>query len=308
MDYHHTPVLVKEIRSYLPTAKARAIDFTVGGGGHSFTFLEANPALHLIGVDRDPDAIQAARRRLQPFRGRFELHHASFAEAAFRMKEKRERFDFILADLGCSSFQIDTPQRGFSFLHEGPLDMRMNPQTGITAAHIVNRKSERELIGIFERLGEEQFAKRIAQKIVADRKNSPFKVTTELAECIKEAIPNKFRHRKINPATKTFQALRIVVNDEIRELENFLHCAVDLLNSGGRIAIISFHSLEDRPVKRKFREWENPCICPIDLPWCICERKPQMKKLHRKTIQATVRETELNPRARSARLRIAEKL
>ncbi len=308
MEYHHTPVLVKDICSYLPAEAVRVADFTVGGGGHSFEFLKENPDLHLFGVDRDPDAMLAAGRRLQPFEGRFELHRAPFAETAYRLRVAEERFDFILADLGFSSHQIDTPQRGFSFLHEGPLDMRMDPAAGTPAANIVNGRSESELFRMIKQLGEERFAKNIAKRIVATRAKRPFKTTTELAECVREAIPKRHFDRRINPATKTFQALRIAVNDELRELGDFLHCAIDLLNSGGRIAIISFHSLEDRPVKRQFREWENPCRCPVDLPRCVCGRRPRIKRLHRKPIRATDREIESNPRARSARLRIAEKL
>ena len=308
MNCFHTPVLVEEIRSYLPTAEATVGDFTVGGGGHAYAFLSSHPNLRLIGVDCDAEAIEAAQRRLRVFEGRFELHRSSFAEAAYRLKESGTRIHFILADLGFSSFQIDTPQRGFSFLHEGPLDMRMNANTGTTAAHIVNRKSERELTRIIKQYGEEPFALKIAGRIAVERRRSPFKTTTALAECVKRTIPKKRHSRRIHPATKTFQALRIAVNDEIGELESLLQCAIDLLHSGGRIAVISFHSLEDRPVKRKFREWEYPCRCPTDLPRCVCGLKPRVRRLHRKVIQATGREIASNPRARSAKLRIVEKL
>ncbi len=308
MGFNHIPVMVEEICSYLPQAGGCVADFTIGGGGHSFEFLKRNDAIGLVGVDRDPEAIRAAREKLKSFHGRFELIHASFSEAAFRLKAEEQRFDFILADLGFSSFQIDTPERGFSFLHEGPLDMRMNPESGITAAQLINQKGERELARIIQQYGEERFAFRIARQILIHRKKKPLSLTTELVECVKEAVPQKFQFQRTHPATKTFQAFRVVVNEEIRQLGDFLRCAIELLNSGGRIAIITFHSLEDRPVKQRFREWENPCTCPVEVPVCVCGLKPQVRKIHKKVIQASKAEIAINPRARSAKLRIVEKL
>ncbi len=308
MEFKHIPVLLKEICSYLPVENGTVGDFTIGGGGHSFEFLNSNPDLRLIGIDRDPEAIRAADKKLQSFDGRYELRQATFSEAAFQFREQGQQFHFILADLGFSSFQIDTPERGFSFVHDAPLDMRMNPGSGITAAHIVNKKSEKELTRIMKQYGEEQFARNIARQIVAARKKEPITTTGGLVECVKNGVPMKHQFNRIHPATKTFQALRIAVNDEIRELEEFLNCAIDLLKSGGRIAIISFHSLEDRPVKKKFREWENPCRCPTDLPRCVCGLNPFVKKLHKKIIQASEQEIQSNPRARSAKLRVVEKL
>lgn len=283
-------------------------DFTLGGAGHSSYFLEHCPDIFLYGIDQDADALAAANTRLLPYEGRYQLIHNSFAGAASGLLKTDTRFDFILADLGVSSHQLDTADRGFSFLKEGPLDMRMNKEGDVTAAKVVNEYDEKDLLKIIRSYGEESFAKPIVRNILRTRAQKPFSTTLELAECIKDAVPRKLHFKRIHPATKSFQAIRIEVNNELGQLDSFLTSALELLNPGGRLAIISFHSLEDRPVKQFFKEQESPCICPPEFPICTCHRLPTIKKLHRKIIKATEEEISGNPRSRSAKLRIVEKL
>ena len=308
MTFHHIPVLLQEIFSYIPENAKTVGDFTLGGAGHSSYFLEHRPDIFLYGIDQDADALNAANKRLSPYEGRYELIHNSFAGAAEGLLDTNVKFDFILADLGVSSYQLDTADRGFSFLREGPLDMRMNKAEDLTAAIVVNEYDEKALLRIIRAYGEESFARPIVKNIIRTRNKKPFTTTLELAECIKDAVPKKMHFKRIHPATKSFQAIRIEVNNELGQLESFLSSGLDLLNPGGRIAIISFHSLEDRPVKQFFKKQEFPCTCPSDFPICTCHRVATIKKLHRKIITATEEEKSENPRSRSAKLRIVEKL
>ncbi|MCP4754228.1 MAG: 16S rRNA (cytosine(1402)-N(4))-methyltransferase RsmH [Proteobacteria bacterium] len=308
MDSYHTPVLLNEVVSFLPESAKIAVDFTLGGAGHAARLLRQNPELYLYGIDRDRDALTEAETRLSSFQDRFSLIHSSFSRAVKRLIDDGVNADFVLADLGVSSRQLNNLDRGFSFRQDGPLDMRMDMENPVTAAEIVNRASEQELVSIIGRYGEESFCRRIARNIVSFRKKKAFSTTKELADCVKDAIPRKFHFGKIHPATKTFQAIRIRVNNELEELQDLLEYALDLLNSGGRIAIISFHSLEDRPVKQTFRKWEQPCQCPKTIPLCVCGLKPVAEPLKRKMIRPSKSEMESNPRSRSAKLRVVEKL
>ncbi len=306
--FNHKPVLLKEILSFLPDKIEKFADFTLGGAGHSSKILNQKPESYLFGVDQDLNAINASKQILSADSGRFELLHSSFSLAAESFFDQDLKFDFILADLGFSSPQIDAADRGFSFLKEGPLDMRMNQHSYTTAEHVINEWSESDLARIFYQYGEEKFSRKIAKAIVEQRQIEAFTTTVVLAECIKNALPKKLQYGRIHPATKTFQALRIEVNQELEELKTFLKFAIKLLNPKGRIAIISFHSLEDRLVKNCFKEFEDPCKCPKNLPLCICGLTPEIKKLHKKMIQAGSEEIDKNPRSRSAKLRVVEKL
>lgn len=308
VEFIHTPVLLEEILSYLPENPEYIMDFTLGGGNHSQAMLSARKSAHLLGVDRDPDAIQAAGQRLNGFEGRYTLINDSMANAAQRFVSEGQRADFILADLGVSSHQLESINRGFSFRHDGPLDMRMDKEQPLNAADIVNDYSEKELINILKLYGEERFSSRIAQRIVHQREKKRFSSTRELADCIKESVPKKFQFGKLHPATKSFQAIRIVVNDELKQLQTLLECALDLLNPNGRIAIISFHSLEDRPVKQTFQKWEDPCQCSKSIPVCVCGETIKAKRVVRSAVKASEAEMENNYRSRSARLRVTEKI
>jgi len=307
-SFQHTAVLTQEILSYLPDDPSAIIDFTLGGGNHSKAILEARPNAFLYGVDRDEEAIEAASLQLTNFHSRTKFIHNSFSSALQYFQSKPIKADFILADLGVSSHQLTSGERGFSFRSEGPLDMRMDRQSGLTAAQIINQFSEQQLAQIISKYGEERFANRIAQKIVAQRDQKEILGTRELSQCITDAIPKKFQGKKTHPSTKTFQALRIYINEELQELNLLLEGVIDLLNSDGIVAIISFHSLEDRQVKRRFRELEFPCKCPKHLPVCICGKKAVGKSLHKKAIRPNEEECSRNPRSRSAKLRIFKKI
>jgi 16S rRNA (cytosine1402-N4)-methyltransferase len=305
MESPHLPVLYKEIIHALqPKATGRYVDGTLGAGGHSAGILEASaPDGELLGLDLDPQALAIARTRLAVFGGRAHLEQAAYEQ----MAEKAEKLgwngaDGIVLDLGVSSMQLDTPERGFSFLQDGPLDMRFDPHAPLSAADLVNSLSESELADIIYRYGEERLSRRIARAIVANR---PFGSTRQLADLIFKTVGKKER---IHPATRTFQALRIAVNDELASIEEVFPVAIGLLNPGGRLAVISFHSLEDRIVKETFRRESRDCICPPRQPVCTCGHKAIVKEINRKPIEAGEEEVELNSRARSAKLRIVEKL
>jgi len=308
MDFTHQPVMLNEVLGFVPHTIKTAIDCTVGGGSHAEAMLKAIPKLSLYGIDRDAEAISQSKKKLAEFTDRVNLIHDSFSNAIDKLQELEVKVDFILADLGVSSKQLDDHHRGFSFRSDGPLDMRMNQDEMTTAGTIVNQSDEKELASIIRKFGEERYAKRIARNIVAFRQKQEFTTTLQLAECVEQAVPLKYRHGRIHPATRTFQALRIEVNHEIEELEALLEGSIRLLNSGGRIAIITFHSLEDRPVKQIFRKWVQPCQCPTGLPQCVCGLEPLARLLNKKVITAKTEEKELNPRSRSAKLRVAEKL
>ncbi|MBU3915933.1 16S rRNA (cytosine(1402)-N(4))-methyltransferase RsmH [bacterium] len=308
MNFQHTPVLFNEIISFLPKSAKVIIDFTLGGAGHSIAMLQHCGDSVLYGVDRDNEAITSASQNLSGYTDRIHLLHCSFSEAINTLKQDAVSADFILADLGVSSHQLDSGKRGFSFRQDGPLDMRMNPDDPTTAADIVNNASQEELTMIIKKYGEDRFAKKIAQNIVRYRRSKQFSTTLELSECIKDAVPKKFHFDRIHPATRTFQAIRMEVNRELEELNYLLEHSIDLLNTSGKMAVISFHSLEDRPVKQMFRKWEDPCQCPKSIPRCICGLKPIAKRVNRKMIMASDQEKAENFRSRSAKLRVMEKL
>jgi 16S rRNA (cytosine1402-N4)-methyltransferase len=283
LDFFHLPVLSQEVIEGLAVRPSgRYLDATVGGGGHSRLILDAAPDVRLTALDQDEDALCAARKHLAVYGERVDFILDNFSNYEFPQKT----FNGIIADLGVSSYQFDTPERGFSFRHEAALDMRMDRRQSLTAADVINDWDEAELVDIFFKYGEERLSRRIARRIVEQR---PFSTTTQLAAAIALAVPSKYRYGRIHPATRVFQALRIVVNDELKSLELFLAHAPHSLVPGGRIAVISFHSLEDRIVKHGLRD------------------SPLLRVLTKKPITAQEEEIVNNPRARSAKLRIAEK-
>ena len=291
-----------------PVAGGIYLDGTLGGAGHSRLILEAATDSHLIGLDRDPAALQEAAEILAAYGDRVSLHHATFDQAAQVLQQLGiDGLDGMLLDLGVSSHQLDTPERGFSFRYDAPLDMRMNPTTGVTAADVINQVDEAELVRIFFEYGEERYSRRIVRKIVAQRKESALTTTGELAELVRQAVPGGYRPSKIHPATRVFQALRIHVNDELGQLERGVEAGISLLKSGGRLIVISFHSLEDRIVKHLFREKAKGCICPPRLPVCQCNHTPTVKLLTRRGIKAGSTEVDQNVRSRSAILRAVER-
>jgi len=306
MQFEHISVLTQEVVDFAPESTQTILDCTLGGGGHSRCLLENFPDAKLYGIDRDALAVKASAERLKTYEKQTKLGQASFSELPEFFAECGEPvFDYILADLGLSSEQLARAERGFSFLREGPLDMRMDPdRQQITAAHLVNNSSEQELLKILRNFGEERFARKIVGKILEFRGKNPLKTTKELAQLVSSVIPRRLQKQGFNPATLTFQALRIAVNDELQELEVLLKQIPSRLKKDGRVALISFHSLEDRIVKHQFRKWENPCVCPTDLPYCICGEKPRGRVLTRRPVNATKKEVADNPRSRSAHLRV----
>ncbi len=304
----HIPVLLKETVELLQCKKGGIyIDCTVGAGGHAERILEiTSPDGVVVGIDQDEDILKIAEERLKRFGERIRLMHGNFSDIKGIMKG--ERADGILFDLGVSSYQLEDKDRGFSFMSDAPLDMRMDKKAEITAADIINRSSERELSDIIFKYGEERFAKRIASFIVRERERKPIATTLQLSDIVIKAIPARFRPRDIHPATRTFQALRIAVNRELEILEKSLLNAVDILKPKGRMCVISFHSLEDRIVKRTFQRLEKGCICPPKIPICQCGIKPSIKIITKRPVTPSEMEIKANPRARSAKLRAAEKL
>ena len=301
----HAPVLLEEVLQYLAVAPGgRYIDATVGAGGHAAAILEASaPDGRLLGLDADPEAVSLSRKRLAQWGDRCVLAVANFRHLARVAAEHGfGEVDGVLLDLGVSSVQLASPKRGFSFQSEGPLDMRFDPRQGPSAADLVNRLSEEELAEVLWRYGEERAARRIARAIVARR---PITCTRELAELVAEVVP---RTGKIHPATRTFQALRIAVNDELAALTEALPQAVQVCRPGGRVVVISFHSLEDRLVKRFFLREARDCLCPPELPVCQCGHKATLRVLTAKPVRPRPEEVRANPRSRSARLRAAERL
>ncbi len=303
--FHHVPVLLEAVLEALrPAPGATLIDATVGGGGHALALLRAaQPGGRLLGIDADPAALAAAHARLSAADlppGSFVLHHGRFADLqAIAAAHGFAEVDAVLFDLGVSSHQLDTPERGFSFAAEGPLDMRLDPTGGPSAADLVNRLDERELAELIFRYGEERASRRIARLIVERRRQAPITTTADLAALVRRAVGRGGRER-IHPATRTFQALRIAVNRELEQLEAALPQAVELLRPGGRLAVISFHSLEDRIVKQFFRAESG-------YGGSAAARPPRLTIITRKPIEADAAEIAANPRARSARLRVAER-
>jgi 16S rRNA (cytosine1402-N4)-methyltransferase len=305
----HVPVLAEEVRRLLDVRPGETvIDATFGAGGHA-TLLAADLRRDgkYIAVDRDP----SVRPYFESFRRRAGVQtrflRGDFADVFERLADNGLRADAVLFDLGVSSMQLDRPERGFSYASDAPLDMRMDPSAEHSARDLVNEAGERELTDIFRGYGEERYARQIARAIVRRRKEHPFERTGELVETIKGAIPTPARFGDGHPARRVFQALRIAVNDELHGLEAALPAALEVLRPGGRIAVISFHSLEDRIVKRFFRREERGCTCPPEFPVCVCGREPSLRVLTKKAIRPTAEETAANPRAGSARLRAAVK-
>lgn len=310
MEFHHLPVLLNECLDALDVKPDGAyLDCTLGGGGHSSEILKRLDGGRLIGIDRDAEAIAAATARLAGLnpRAEFVAVRGNFHDAKALLAERGiGALDGVLIDLGVSSHQLDARERGFSYHDDAPLDMRMDANQPLTAREIVNGWSEDELTRILRDYGEENWARQIA-RVICDRR--PIETTAQLVAVIDAAIPKKFRAKDgSHPARRTFQALRIAVNDELDPLAPALRDLVSMLKPGGRIAVIAFHSLEDRIVKNCFRELANPCICPKNLPVCVCGRKPALRLLTRKPITASEEELAGNPRARSATLRVGEKL
>lgn len=308
MEFHHKPVLFEEtIRSLAIRPEGTYIDGTMGGGGHSEAILQRLTTGTLLSIDQDPDAIRAAGERLKQYPQSIRVR-GNFAQMGEIAKAQgMEAVDGVLLDIGVSSYQLDTPERGFSYHHDAPLDMRMS-QEGPSARDLVNTLDERELADIIFRYGEDRSARRIAQGICLAREKAPIETTAQLAEIIKESVPAAVRRAEGHPARKTFQALRIAVNGELDRLQEGLAAGFGLLKPGGRLAVITFHSLEDRIVKQQMQEWCQGCICPKDFPVCVCGRKPQGKLVYKKGLAPSPEEVEENPRARSSRLRVIEKL
>ena len=307
----HRPVMVREVLEFLrPHPKGIYVDATLGGGGHAERILEASyPTGKLIGFDVDPEAISFAKVMLSRFNERVTFVNENFTEIDRVLEEMGiGEVDGIIADLGMSSFQIELSGRGFSFLKDEPLDMRMNPRVQTTARDLVNELKDIEIAGILKKYGEESWAGRIAKEIVKRREKKPIETSAELAQIVEYAIPRRFHPTGIHPATRTFQALRIAVNRELQNLEIFLRKAVEVLKKGARMVVITFHSLEDRIVKSVFRELERGCICPRGVPECRCGKKSLLKILTPKPITPGLDEVRINKRARSAKLRASERM
>ena len=301
----HTAVLVAETVELLAPKEGFYVDATAGAGGHAEALLRAHPGVRLLAIDRDARALEICRGRLAEYGDRVLLHLGNFSGLEEALDACGERTaDGILADLGVSSMQLDEPSRGFSFRRDGPLDMRMGDH-GVTAADIVARATAEELMRIFREYGEERMAQRIARKIVEERSRIPILTTRQLAALVAGVVG---RRGDIDPATRVFQALRIEVNQELAALSRFLKTAVDRLRREGRVAVISYHSLEDRRVKETFRREAAGCLCPPGLPVCICGGRRVLRILTRKPIRPSAEEVAANPRARSARLRAAERI
>ncbi|MBA5850661.1 16S rRNA (cytosine(1402)-N(4))-methyltransferase RsmH [Clostridium sp. cel8] len=309
MKFKHVPVLLKETIEKLDIKKNGIyIDCTLGGGGHSSEILKRlDKKGTLIGIDQDIEAINASKERLKEYDNVIYVHDNFYNIKNILDDLNIEKVDGILMDLGVSSYQLDKAERGFSYMKDAPLDMRMNRDQVLSAYDVVNNYKMEDIQRVIRNYGEDRFARRIAKCIVEEREKSPIKTTFELVDIIKKAVPMKFQ-KNGHPAKKTFQAIRIEVNSELRILDNALDDAIDRLKVGGRIAVITFHSLEDRKVKVKFRQLENPCTCPPDFPVCVCGKVPIIKIINKKPIEPNEEEKEKNTRSRSAKLRTAEKI
>lgn len=307
MEFKHTSVLLEEtIENLQVKPDGVYVDGTLGGGGHSYRIASAlHEGGRLIGIDQDEAAIEAAGQRLMPYQDRVTLIRDNYCNAVQALRQIGiEKVDGIVLDLGVSSFQLDNSERGFSYRYDTPLDMRMDLRQPLTAKDIINQYTEMELYRIIKDYGEEQFAKNIAKHIVKARTDKPVETTGELNEIIRAAIPAKMRAVGGHPSKRTFQAVRIECNRELEVLRDSLDSLIDLLNPGGRICIITFHSLEDRIVKTAFRRNENPCTCPPDFPVCVCGQVSKGKVITRKPVLPTKEELAVNKRAGSAKLRI----
>ena len=308
MEFKHVPVLLNEVLEGLDIKPQGVyLDCTIGGGGHSYEILKRLQGGKLIGFDRDEMAIEASKKRLKDFKN-VEFVHSNYKDAPAYCRERGLKFDGILIDLGVSSPQIDMAERGFSILHKGRLDMRMDREQTLDAFTVVNTYPKERLIKILYEYGEESNAKAIVEKIVARRKIKPIETTFELKETIEEAFSKKQIYARGNVSQQTFQAIRIEVNDELNGLDKCIRELVALLKPQGRIAIISFHSLEDRVIKNAFKEMSTDCICPPKTPICICGHKAEIRLVNKKPITASQSELATNGRSASAKLRIAEKI
>jgi len=306
MGAPHVSVLLRETVEVLSPGAGLFVDATAGAGGHAEALLEADPAVRVLAVDRDPEALERARERLARFGGRVVLRLGNFADLGDVLDDAAggEPPRGILADLGVSSMQLDEARRGFSFRRDGPLDMRMGPD-GTTAADVVANASAAELSRIFREYGEERMAHRIARRIVEERARAPIATTSRLASIVAGVTG---RRGEIDPATRVFQALRIEVNQELAALSRFLKNAVERLAIEGRIAVLAYHSLEDREVKETFRSQSAGCLCPPGMPVCVCGGRRVLRVVTRRPIRPSAAEIAVNPRSRSARLRAAEKI
>ncbi len=308
-DFAHEPVMLNEVLFWLVgNPSGIYVDATVGGAGHARALLERTEA-SVIGIDCDADALAAAQARLEPFGSRAHLIKSNFAALKDVLALlDLEKVDGILMDLGVSSYQLDAAHRGFSFTKRAPLDMRMDRDLKLCAYDVVNGFSQKELADVIRKYGEEKMASKIAGAIVRKRQSSPIETTVDLSDIILQAMPAAMKRQKIHPATRTFQALRIFVNRELDCLESGIASAVDALKTGGRLCVISFHSLEDRIVKNTFRDMAAACVCPKDIPYCVCHKQATVRILTRKALVPSDAEATNNPRARSAKLRVAERI
>ena len=307
----HIPVLKNEVLRYLDLSnRGFIIDATLGLGGHSEAILESNEFKgNILGIDQDQSHLDFAGERLKKYADRFTAVKANFSELEQLINTRKIKFDGIIFDLGIASPHLDLPERGFSYQSDGPLDMRMDRAKEMTAAEIINNFSADALRKIFRNYGEETLSGPIVNRIAEERRRNEIKTTGQLAAIIEQVYAWHFRKKSYkHPATKIFQALRIAVNDEMRVLEKALDAAIAHIEENGRIIVISYHSLEDRIVKTKFREAANPCACPPKLPYCACSKKPQLRILNRKPIIPGDSEIILNPRSRSAKMRVGEKV
>ncbi len=310
-SYLHTPVLPEEVITYLQCPRGGTfVDATIGEGGHAEEILKASGQNKVIGIDWDQEIIERAKKRLAQYAERLTLIHDDFVHLPQILRDAAiERVDGLLFDLGISSFHFEEEKRGFGFHRDGPLDMRMDTRKKLTAYDIVNHASLEEIEQILRRYGEERWAKRIAKTIGTERKRGEIRRTGALAEIIARAIPSKYHPRRIHPATKSFLALRIAVNDELNNIEEILNDAPLLLTTGGRIGVIAFHSLEDRIVKEAFKRQGSACTCPPALPQCVCGGRQQVLQIiTKRPLTPRPEEVRANPRARSAKLRVAERV
>ncbi|HIQ67619.1 MAG TPA: 16S rRNA (cytosine(1402)-N(4))-methyltransferase RsmH [Candidatus Faecousia excrementigallinarum] len=309
-EFHHVSVLLQECLEGLNIRPDGIyVDGTLGGAGHSSRIAQRLTTGRLIGIDRDPVALAAAGERLKPWKDRVTLVHSNFCEIKQVLSDLQiPGVDGILLDLGVSSPQLDDGQRGFSYMADAPLDMRMNGEDALTAREVVNTRPQEELKRILYTYGEERYAPQIAAAICRRREEAPIETTLELVDIIRSAMPAAALREKQHPAKRSFQAIRIAVNDELGSVEKVMADAVPLLNPGGRLAVITFHSLEDRIVKNAMAEAAKGCTCPPNFPVCVCGKKPQVKLISRKPIVSGEAELAENPRARSAKLRVCEKL
>lgn len=309
-EFHHVSVLLQECLEGLNIRpEGIYVDGTLGGAGHSSRIAQRLTTGRLIGIDRDPVALAAAGERLKPWKDRVTLVHSNFCEIKQVLSDLQiPGVDGILLDLGVSSPQLDDGQRGFSYMADAPLDMRMDGEDALTAREVVNTWPQEELKRILYTYGEERYAPQIASAICRRREEAPIETTLELVDIIRSAMPAAALREKQHPAKRSFQAIRIAVNDELGSVEKVMADAIPLLNPGGRLAVITFHSLEDRIVKNAMAEAAKGCTCPPNFPVCVCGKKPQVKLISRKPIVSGAAELAENPRARSAKLRVCEKL